>query len=717
MLRDLSDRCTELVLNPLSVEQGELLLANLAPVESPELRDQVLRKAEGNPFFLEEVIRSLIDAGTIAQDVSTGTWRLVQPIDRVAIPDTLQGVVMSRLDRLSDEEKHVVRTAAVAGRNFLYRILREVLHAEEGLDPCLEQLQRRQLIREKNRIPEIEYTFKHAVTQEVAYESIPLQLRKTLHRAVGNSIGATFADRLPEFAAVLAYHFARAEEWEKAQEYLVKAGDHAGKIAADAEALVHYREAMLTYERVFGDRWDPAERGTLEAKIGEALFRRGEHHLARNYLIRALDYLGRSYPSSVTSMRMNIAIELARQVTHLRIAGIAENQSVRVADQSALTVAHVYDLMARIEFFEGNQQPWLLNSILEANWAKQHGYTLGMVKSYTALGVMCDFARMPWLAVRYQRRAMELAVAINHPNAMGHAYLGRSYHEHHILGHWDAAIQDYERAAQYFREAGELRWWGAMALMVGWLMRARGDVGKSLELCEHIVREGEDAGDPQCSGWGLQGLGRGLWQVGDVEHALRPLTQAIELFAATSDYLSIVEAKADIAQCHLRLGHLDRAIELFEEAYALIAARQLRGFTCTEVTNGRAEAYLKAYEQADDANQHQLLDRAKHACRSALNQVEVDRAAMPTAYRVQGTYQWHSGRLDKALGWWNKSEAAAAALGASWELGRTLLERGRFTNSPSHLCAAEQIFVDFGAKLELAATRDLMASSISYGRR
>src|SRR5262249_14151179 len=119
-----------------------------------------------------------------------------------------------------------------------------------------------------------------------------------------------------QFYGVLAYHYARANDWQKAQEYLFKAGDQAGEIAADAEALAHYREAVNAYERAFGDRWDPLQRAILDRKIGEALFRRGAHERAREYLHHALANLGASYPRSRLGIRVGIARQVIQQLEH-----------------------------------------------------------------------------------------------------------------------------------------------------------------------------------------------------------------------------------------------------------------------------------------------------------------------------------------------------------------------------------------------------------------
>ena len=134
----------------------------------------------------------------------------------------------------------------------------------------LDELQAVELIREKQAAPELEYIFKHALAQEATYESILLQKRRELHAAVGQAIETLFADRLEEFYSLLAYHYAKAEAWEKAQEYLFKAGDQAGRMAADAEALAHYQQAMAAYARLWGSV-GPAAAGAVGTQDGRGV--------------------------------------------------------------------------------------------------------------------------------------------------------------------------------------------------------------------------------------------------------------------------------------------------------------------------------------------------------------------------------------------------------------------------------------------------------------
>jgi class 3 adenylate cyclase len=244
-LEDLApDRRTHLALQPLSTDQSTTMVQRLLGQTAlpPALTHILTAKAEGNPFFVEEVLRMLIDRGALIRDPAAG-WVATSVLDQLTVPDTLQGVVMARLDRLYPETKWVLQQAAVIGRIFLYRVL---IHLEgtRDLDTDLSLLEREELIRERARDPEIEYIFKHALTQEVAYQSLLAARRKDLHRRTAETIEQLFADRLSEFYPILAKHFSEGEAWESAIDYLIRSGDLATRLYAHPEARSHYHAAL-----------------------------------------------------------------------------------------------------------------------------------------------------------------------------------------------------------------------------------------------------------------------------------------------------------------------------------------------------------------------------------------------------------------------------------------------------------------------------------------
>jgi ABC-type oligopeptide transport system substrate-binding subunit len=243
-------RHTDIVLDPLSPAQSEALVANLLRIEElPDvLRERILSRAEGNPFYVEEVIRSLIDRSAIVQEKATGRWTATRAVAEIPIPDTLQGVLMARIDRLQEDAKRVLQMASVIGRIFLYRVLVDIAEEERTLDEQLLTLQHEEMIRERTRIPELEYIFKHDLTREAAYNGLLKKERRVFHRQVGEALETLFPDRVEEQLGLLAYHWERAGDAEKATEYLLRAGDQARLLYAHAEAIDYYERALVFLE-------------------------------------------------------------------------------------------------------------------------------------------------------------------------------------------------------------------------------------------------------------------------------------------------------------------------------------------------------------------------------------------------------------------------------------------------------------------------------------
>jgi predicted ATPase/class 3 adenylate cyclase len=252
-LEECRDYLVEVPLQSLSIDESRILMEGLLGGDYlPEpLTAEILDKSEGNPFFLEEVVRSLVESGGLALD--NGKWTITAPVGILRIPDTLQGVLLSRLDRLSEELKQLTQKAAVIGRVFLYRILERLEPADNSLREQLASLELSGLVRERCRLPELEFIFKHALTQEAAYQTLLRPARQALHRKVGEALESIFRDRLEEFSGVLAYHFFSAQSWQKAIDYLIRSGDAAFLVCAYPEARGHYGRALECLKHLDGD--------------------------------------------------------------------------------------------------------------------------------------------------------------------------------------------------------------------------------------------------------------------------------------------------------------------------------------------------------------------------------------------------------------------------------------------------------------------------------
>jgi tetratricopeptide (TPR) repeat protein len=238
--RDYAHRYTSVVIEPLGEEDSRSLVGHLLEVEDlPErVRSLILSKAEGNPFFVEELIRSLMDAELVVREGSH--WRATKEIEHIALPDTLTGVITARLDRLNESSRSVAQTASVIGREFERGTLEEIFDGTASLDESLTDLQRRELIREKGRVPQPHYMYKHVLTQEAAYSSLLLSRRRELHLRV-----AEYLERMsPDLHHDIARHFLQAGEQVRAVPYLVAPGEHAAKAYSSTEAIGNFTQAL-----------------------------------------------------------------------------------------------------------------------------------------------------------------------------------------------------------------------------------------------------------------------------------------------------------------------------------------------------------------------------------------------------------------------------------------------------------------------------------------
>jgi class 3 adenylate cyclase/DNA-binding SARP family transcriptional activator/predicted ATPase len=256
--RHYAHRHTDLVLGPLSDAESEALAGHLLRVEglSPGLRARILDRAEGNPFYVEEILRSLIGDGSIVHDLPTGRWYAARDVDRIPVPDTLHGLLMARIDRLEARTRHVLQPASVIGRIFSYPVLSAVTAEGAGesgggdLEEHLAILQRAQMIRERSGVPEREYIFKHELTREAAYNGLLRRERCAYHRQVARALERLYPDRIEEQVERLAYHWERGEEPGVAIGYLLRAGRQARAAYANREAIAHLSKGLELLERL-----------------------------------------------------------------------------------------------------------------------------------------------------------------------------------------------------------------------------------------------------------------------------------------------------------------------------------------------------------------------------------------------------------------------------------------------------------------------------------
>jgi DNA-binding NtrC family response regulator len=249
---------SQLRLDPLASEHAQLLLRSLlgAGIELAPLAERVIERTEGNPFFLEESVRSLVETQAVVGEA--GDYRLAQVVRDIEVPPAIEALLAARIDRLSPEDRHVLQSAAAIGTDVPLALLAAVQGStEDVLSPSVARLQAAEFLYEKSGATEAEYTFKHALTHEVAYGSLPGERRRALHARIVDALEARHPDQLER----LGHHALRGEIWDKAVTYLRQAGEKAAARSAYREAAAAYEQALAALGHL------PESRGTIEQSI------------------------------------------------------------------------------------------------------------------------------------------------------------------------------------------------------------------------------------------------------------------------------------------------------------------------------------------------------------------------------------------------------------------------------------------------------------------
>ena len=262
-----------LLLQPLTRPEMDQMANSVLETEAlpAELRQLIARKAEGNPFFVEEVTQSLLEDGSLVR--RGNRIELARRLADISVPDSIHGVLQARLDRLPEAPKRALQLASVIGREFALRLLERIVEDGPTIGPVVDELRALELIYEKAAHPELAYMFKHALTHDVAYDSVLVTRRRALHKIVGIAIEELYRDRLAEHYAALAHHFSEAEEWEKAFLYHVRSAQSAQAVHAMGSAAEHCRRALGIAERL-GDAVPREQLRALEQGLGAAAYAR-----------------------------------------------------------------------------------------------------------------------------------------------------------------------------------------------------------------------------------------------------------------------------------------------------------------------------------------------------------------------------------------------------------------------------------------------------------
>jgi class 3 adenylate cyclase/tetratricopeptide (TPR) repeat protein len=447
---------TRLTLGPLSEAEALAMAGGMLGVERfpADVTRALLDKAEGVPLFVEEVTKTLLDLGILERE--NGGLRVVRPIRDAVVPDTIHDIIMARLDRLGEEGKRTVQLASVIGRQFLRRLLERIAGLTGELEGLLQELKALEIIYEQGRLPEPTYIFKHAVIQDVAYQSLLVQRRKELHRGVGRAIEELYPERLAEHYEELAHHFVEGEQWDEAFRYSILAGDRAAHGFASAEARKHYARALEVASRAQPAPSDRELAGVHE-KLGGVLFVLAEFEAAVAEFAQALALI-RRFGDRKQEVATLLGLANVYNWGH-KIADVftTVNEALAIAIEIGDTAGQ-----AGCHALRGEARGGVYGPVVEAMRDSSEAVRLAREAGDSRLLAQClTFAgrHLEWhgeydVAVAHLREGLELArrehsgylvgLALYH---LGHAALAR--------GNYEGALEHYRRLLEYAEAAGD----------------------------------------------------------------------------------------------------------------------------------------------------------------------------------------------------------------------------------------------------------------------
>jgi class 3 adenylate cyclase/tetratricopeptide (TPR) repeat protein len=505
---------SQVMLSRLSNRESLMMVSHLLGTEEldKELEEFILEKTEGIPFFIEELIKSLNDLKIITRE--DNRYRITKDIKEVVIPSTVQDVIMARVDSLPEGTKGMLQTISAVGREISYDLIKRITDlAEQELLSHLSVLKDAELLYERGIYPQSTYIFKHALTQEVAYDSLLLKKRKEIHAQIGGVIEALYPDRPEEYYELLAYHYGRSANADKAVKYLDLANQKAAKLNAMEEAKTYFDEGMALLDALPENKENRQRRISLLVNQGIVfllLFKSPEYY----------DLLTRYEPT-------------ARELGNPELLGAFYAR----LDQAI----HIFGKAAELCQGAGNAEDAAYAYVF---WEFSH-FDRG------------DFERV--LALREDvLRTMEHQFNLRfHTFALSIA--SRAYA---CLGRWDEAVEEAQKALSVAEEFSD----NSLISFVAWNLSIayswKGDLARAVEYGELSVQKAPTLGD---KAWAQRALGWALCRAGEPNRGIELLTTVLPILRAGRFIPTEIPLMCFLGEGYWLAGEDDKARQTFEE--------------------------------------------------------------------------------------------------------------------------------------------------------
>lgn len=664
----LGERLVELPLQNLSLDQSERLLFQLLPLaEFPERwLEPILQRAAGIPYYLEEILRMLIDDGAIQW--AEGRWQLAPQADLQAwsVPETLQGLILARFDRLEPGQRRVLQVASVIGREFSLALLAGVLPdlAPALLQQFLAELAEREFIVPQADSAEIAYAFKHVLVSDAIYSTMLRRTQSELHGQIGAAMETLYADQLEKQVELLARHYAFSPRRERALHYLIWAGQKAARAYLTEQARQHYEQALALLPET---EHTPEQALQVQMGLGDVLLFAGEYAVAREHFRAALAAQPHRAPER-SDLQRKIGLTFLKQSEYEQaLAAFAEAQSIleRADQASPAEQARILSDIGWTYFERGDVEE--AQRRLSAGLALvEDASAYDVISSlYNRLGAVA-YRRGDWAqAASYVSKSISIREAIGDRVGLATSFSNLGL-LNMALGEFDQALHNLTRGLELKSHLGDLEGRVIVQNNLGNLRIYRGELEAAAEVLEEALKTARQLGLSYLAGQVQRTIGEMHVAARRWSEACAALDEALRLLTEIGARDQLVDVYRVLGEAWLGAGHVDVAREY--------ATRALRATSGTRLMGPTEERGFLLW---------------------LLGAIDVRRRDWSSAE----THLKESQAIFRSLG--NRMGEGRAL----YQLGLLAQEQGEEANAHAYWLAAADLFRAIGAKLETASAQ------------
>lgn len=676
---------TRLELGPLPPAEAKTLACRCLGVKDlpPLVESFLFEMAEGHPFFTEELAYAVRDAGFLV--IADGTCRLAEEISTLSaldLPTTIEGLITSRVDRLTESQQLSLKVASIIGRVFATRTLRDVhpIAADRPrLAGHLRDLTTLGLTVQEASDPDETYAFRHVVTQSVTYNMLLNSQREQLHREVAAWYEEAHAGALAPYYPLLAHHWERGGDAGKAIAYLSKAGEQALRGGA-------YQEALATYQRMLSlSEKAPAgarEKGSWHHGLGQAYLGLGRLSESDHHLRIAAEALGVPVPTGVLRQVLGLLREIGIQAWHRLGPGARAERPMsarRGSPSEAVEQARLYQQLSLVHYFAGETLPIVFDCFRALNLAERARAQREQAGALADMAVLMGVVPAHGLAQAYARRAMQALEGVEDLTVRAQVLTRTSLYAMGI-GHWENVRSALREAMALSERLGDRRMYGESLVVLALSYRYAGDFAEAIGLYEQLFDKAKRQSNEQEASWSLNGKGMILLRQGEVAAAALCFDEADRLVAANRDETERLNTLSQRALIYLSRGQRSDAWEAAQELLAMIAKKPPIAPHALDGLSGTAEVCLGLWEQAaGDGTRYR--EAARQACRALARFATLFPMAEPRAWLWRGEVMWRDGRHGQARRAWERSERLARGLAMTFDAAEAARAIARCENA------------------------------------